>query len=70
MSTSVKRSRSPKSAERAVPVISYAEQLVASHTREEGKTIMYKQDAWGHIETRFVRSQNVKAWEEKGFFVR
>ncbi|GAB3243731.1 hypothetical protein GCM10027346_40790 [Hymenobacter seoulensis] len=40
------------------------------HAREEGKTVMYKQDAWGHIETRFVRTQNVKVWEAKGFFVR
>lgn len=38
--------------------------------REQGKTVMYKQDAWGHIETRFVRTQNVKAWEAKGFIVR
>ncbi|HEX8349435.1 MAG TPA: hypothetical protein VF598_05720 [Hymenobacter sp.] len=37
--------------------------------REQGKTVMYKQDAWGHIETRFVRTQNVKAWQEKGFVV-
>lgn len=40
------------------------------HTREQGKTVMYKQDAWGHIETRFVRTHNVKAWEAKGFIVR
>jgi hypothetical protein len=37
--------------------------------REQGKTVMYKQDAWGHIETRFVRLQNVKVWQDKGFVV-
>ncbi|WP_055562643.1 hypothetical protein [Hymenobacter sp. AT01-02] len=70
MSTSVKRSRPPKAIEVAVPVLSHAEQLIALQKREEGKTVMYKQDAWGHIETRFVRTHNVKAWEEKGFHVR
>ncbi|MBG8554749.1 MULTISPECIES: hypothetical protein [Hymenobacter] len=65
-----KRPRPRKAPETAAPTLSHAEQLQALHTREEGKTVMYKQDAWGHIETRFVRSQNVKAWEEKGFFVR
>ncbi|QDA58970.1 hypothetical protein [Hymenobacter jejuensis] len=70
MSTSVKRPRPRKSAEPAAPAISHADQLIALQSREEGKTVMYKQDAWGHIETRFVRTQNVKAWEEKGFFVR
>jgi hypothetical protein len=70
MSTTVKRPRPRRPSEEAVPVLSHAEQLHALHKREEGKTVMYKQDAWGHIETRFVRTQNVKAWEEKGFFVR
>ncbi|QJX48661.1 hypothetical protein HMJ29_17745 [Hymenobacter taeanensis] len=70
MSTSVKRSRPRKASEEAAPVLSHADQLQALQKREEGKTVMYKQDAWGHIETRFVRTQNVKAWEEKGFFVR
>lgn len=32
--------------------------------------MMSRQDAWGHIETRFVRPQNVKTWEAKGFIVR
>ena len=31
---------------------------------------MYHVDAWGHVETRFVRSQNVATWLAKGFFVR
>jgi hypothetical protein len=70
MSTTVKRPRPRKASELAAPPISHADQLTALHTREEGKTVMYKQDAWGHIETRFVRTQNVKAWEAKGFFVR
>lgn len=35
--------------------------------REAGKTVMYRHDAWGHMETRFVRTQNVAAWEAKGF---
>jgi hypothetical protein len=70
MSVSPKRSRTRKASEAVVAPISHADQLVALHTREEGKTVMYKQDAWGHIETRFVRTHNVKAWEEKGFSVR
>lgn len=70
MSTPVKRPRPRKSSEVAAPIVSHADQLVALHLREEGKVVMYKQDAWGHIETRFVRAQNVKVWEEKGFFVR
>jgi hypothetical protein len=70
MSTTVKRARPRKPLDSAAPPISHADQLVALHAREEGKTVMYKQDAWGHIETRFVRKQNVKAWEEKGFFQR
>lgn len=71
MSTSVKRPRARKSPETAAPAaISHADHLLALHTREQGKTVMYKQDAWGHIETRFVRTQNVKVWEEKGFIVR
>lgn len=44
--------------------------MEALNAREQGKTAMYKQDAWGRIETRFVRTQNVKAWEEKGFILR
>jgi hypothetical protein len=51
-------------------MLSHAEHMQALQAREQGKTVMYKQDAWGHIETRFVRTQNVKAWEEKGFVVR
>ena len=43
--------------------------MEALNAREQGKVIMYKQDAWGHVETRFVRTQNVKVWEAKGFFV-
>ncbi|WP_262908585.1 hypothetical protein [Hymenobacter translucens] len=43
---------------------------MASHVREAGKTVMYKHDAWGHLETRFVRTSNVKAWEAKGFIAR
>ncbi|KAA9327154.1 hypothetical protein F0P96_18125 [Hymenobacter busanensis] len=70
MSTPTKRSRA-KSAEPATPVfVSHAEQMASLQAREQGKTVMYKQDAWGHIETRFVRTQNVKIWEEKGFVVR
>jgi hypothetical protein len=70
MSTPVKRPRARKPSEAAAPVLSHAQQLEALHAREEGKTVMYQQDAWGHIETRFVRTQNVKAWEAKGFIVR
>jgi stringent starvation protein B len=70
MSTPSKRPRARKAAEAVVVPVSHADQLVALHSREEGKTVMYKQDAWGHIETRFVRTQNVKAWEDKGFSVR
>ncbi|GAB2959781.1 hypothetical protein GCM10027048_28950 [Hymenobacter coalescens] len=44
--------------------------MAALQSREQGKTVMYKQDAWGHIETRFVRPQNVKAWQAKGFILR
>lgn len=68
MSTSVKRSR--KASEEAVPAISHADQLLALHQREAGKTVMYRHDAWGHMETRFVRTQNVAAWEAKGFLKR
>ena len=71
MSTTVKRPRARKPLESAnLPVLSHADHLVALHTREQGKTVMYKQDAWGHIETRFVRTQNVPVWEAKGFTVR
>ncbi|MCB2409740.1 hypothetical protein [Hymenobacter lucidus] len=67
MSTSAKRTRAPKASETTAAPISHADQLSALYIREQGKTKMYKHDAWGHLETRFVRTQNVKAWEEKGF---
>ena len=70
MSTPIKRPRPRKAIDSVAPIISHADQLVALQTREEGKTVMYKQDAWGHIETRFVRTQNVQVGEAKGFFVR
>ncbi|MCB2379045.1 hypothetical protein LGH70_15700 [Hymenobacter sp. BT635] len=71
MSTPTKRPRVRKPAEAApLPAVSHADSLLALHEREEGKTVMYKQDAWGHIETRFVRTQNVAAWEAKGFTAR
>ncbi|WP_149867067.1 hypothetical protein [Solirubrum puertoriconensis] len=72
MATSTKRPRGGKPVETATPTVtlSHAEHMQALQAREQGKTVMYKQDAWGHIETRFVRTQNVKAWEEKGFVVR
>lgn len=71
MSSSNKRPRGAKPAETAPSVtLSHAEHMQVLQTREQGKTVMYKQDAWGHIETRFVRSQNVKAWEAKGYIVR
>lgn len=71
MSTSAKRPRARKAPESAAaPTISHADNMIALNVREQGKTVMYKQDAWGHIETRFVRTQNVKVWEEKGFIVR
>ena len=41
--------------------------MEALNAREQCKVLMYKQDAWGHVETRFVRPQNVKVWEAKGF---
>jgi hypothetical protein len=50
--------------------MSHADNLLSLHTREQGKTVMYKQDAWGHVETRFVRTQNVPVWEAKGFTAR
>ncbi|RPD45844.1 hypothetical protein DNI29_16985 [Hymenobacter sediminis] len=68
MSSSSKRPR--KASEEAVPALSHADQLQALHQREAGKTVMYKHDAWGHMETRFVRTQNVAAWEAKGFLRR
>ncbi|SMB83493.1 hypothetical protein SAMN00120144_0711 [Hymenobacter roseosalivarius DSM 11622] len=70
MSTSVKRPRARKPIETTGPAMSHADHLLSLHTREQGKTVMYKQDAWGHIETRFVRTQNVPVWEAKGFTVR
>ncbi|UYZ57972.1 hypothetical protein [Hymenobacter latericus] len=72
MATSTKRPRGGKTVETTTPAVtlSHAEHMQALQAREQGKTVMYKQDAWGHIETRFVRTQNVKAWEEKGFIVR
>jgi hypothetical protein len=71
MSDSTKRARTRKPAEATpAPIVSHAEHLASLQAREVGKTVMYHQDAWGHIETRFVRPQNVKAWEEKGFRVR
>ncbi|MBO0359176.1 hypothetical protein J0X19_14540 [Hymenobacter sp. BT186] len=70
MSTPTKRSRPRKASEAIAAPVSHADQLVALQSREEGKTVMYKQDAWGHVETRFVRTHNVKAWEAKGFSVR
>ena len=27
--------------------------MEALNAREQGKVLMYKQDAWGHVETRF-----------------
>ena len=71
MSTPSRRSRAAKPAEPVpAPLLSHAEHMEKLQAREQGKTVMYKQDAWGHIETRFVRTQNVKAWEAKGFIVR
>ncbi len=68
MTASPKRTRKP--AEPSTPkYASHSAQMEALNAREQGKVVMYKQDAWGHLETRFVRTQNVKAWEEKGFFV-
>ena len=68
MSAPAKRSRKPVESS-APKYASHGAQMEALNAREQGKTVMYKQDAWGHIETRFVRTQNVKVWEEKGFFV-
>ncbi|TGE20847.1 hypothetical protein E5K02_25345 [Hymenobacter metallicola] len=59
-----------KPAEPLAQPLSSAEQREALQAREVGKTVMYQIDAWGHVETRFVRSQNVATWEAKGFFVR
>ena len=71
MSTSTKRPRAKKPAETpAAPAVPHAEHMATLQAREQGKTVMYKQDAWGHIETRFVCSQNVEAWQAKGFVVR
>jgi hypothetical protein len=52
----------------ATKYASHSAQMAALNAREQGKVVMYKQDAWGHVETRFVRVQNVKIWEAKGFF--
>ncbi|MBO3270403.1 MULTISPECIES: hypothetical protein [Hymenobacter] len=70
MSDSTKRARVRKPVESPSTPLSSAEHLAALHAREAGKTVMYQVDAWGHVETRFVRSQNVEAWLAKGFFVR
>jgi len=70
MSDSTKRTRVRKPAEAPAAALSPAEHLLAVQTREAGKTIMYQVDAWGHVETRFVRPQNVAAWLAKGFVVR
>ncbi|GGF15378.1 hypothetical protein [Hymenobacter cavernae] len=71
MSDTTKRARTRKTVEATpAPVLSHAEHMAALQAREAGKVVMYQQDAWGHIETRFVRAQNVKAWEAKGFLVR
>ncbi|WP_400193192.1 hypothetical protein [Hymenobacter sp. B81] len=70
MSTPSRRPRASKAESAPTVTLSHAEHMQALQVREQGKTVMYKQDAWGHIETRFVRTQNVKAWEEKGFVVR
>ncbi|MET4108374.1 hypothetical protein [Hymenobacter sp. UYP22] len=68
MSTSSKRPR--KVSEEVGPTLSHAEQIQAMNEREAGKTVMYRHDAWGHMETRFVRTQNVAAWQAKGFIRR
>ena len=68
MSTSTKRPR--KASETAAPALSYADQLSAMRQREAGKTVMFRHDAWGHMETRYVRTQNVAVWEAKGFMQR
>jgi hypothetical protein len=72
MADSPKRTRARKPAESSVlsPPLSPAEHLAALQVREAGKTIMYQVDAWGHVETRFVRPQNVASWLAKGFVVR
>lgn len=71
MATSSTRSRSRKSSETVTtPPVSHADHLLALQAREQGKTVMYKHDAWGHLETRFVRTANVAVWEAKGFHTR
>jgi hypothetical protein len=70
MVTPVKRTRHRKASEVVAEPISHADLLAALYSREEGKTVMYKHDAWGHLETRFVRTQNIKAWLDKGFLIR
>lgn len=71
MATAPKTTKRPrKASEEAGPVLSHAEQVQAMQQREAGKTVMYRQDAWGHMETRFVRTQNVAVWEAKGFLRR
>lgn len=71
MATATKSTKRPrKVSEESAPALSHAEQLQVMHEREAGKTVMYRHDAWGHMETRFVRTQNVAAWEAKGFIRR
>ncbi|MBC6698426.1 hypothetical protein [Hymenobacter sp. BT190] len=70
MSDSPKRPRVRKPAEPLTQPLSSAEYREALQARETGKTVMYQIDAWGHVETRFVRPQNVAAWQAKGFFIR
>lgn len=70
MSNSTKRSRGRKSVEPLTQPLSSAEYREALQAREAGKTVMYQIDAWGHVETRFVRTQNVATWQAKGFVIR
>jgi|GEM_PF-4436659 len=70
MSDSTKRPRVRKPVVPLTQPLSSAQQREALQAREAGKTVMYQVDAWGHVETRFVRTQNVAAWQAKGFFVR
>ncbi len=67
MSTTPKRSGRKPAESSAPKYASHGAQMEALNAREQGKVLMYKQDAWGHVETRFVRPQNVKVWEAKGF---
>jgi len=70
MSDSTKRARVRQPVVPLAQPLSSAQQREALQAREAGKTVMYQVDAWGHVETRFVRTQNVAAWQAKGFFVR